>query len=214
MTRRVSLRRRFLAALAGLLTGAGFLLAAAPAVAEGPTLPGMCNGRSDELVVVTAHAVGQQARSSAKFVLNLATDAVGHPSGVLVAGQGSSRLEVDEWCRLWQHIPGTPTQGQCQGDPEGAVIVHAVGVSSLRDGTRILVRVDARGTEDGEFYRLRYKPMGGGHEGEEGHTPGGGGEDGHTPGGGDEGGCGDDEGWTRVPAEGWAPLTLLKVRPA
>jgi len=168
--------------------------------AEGPELPGMCNGRTDSNVVVNAHA-----NSTVKYILNVSTDAAGVPSGVLILSKGAQRVYVDEFCRVWQHLPGQEPGGggACEeGDvPEGAAIVHAVGIGQLRDGTRVLVRTDARETEEGAFFRVRYREMGG-HD-----------EEHPTALAHDDEGCSEeDESWTRVPSEGWAPLKLFNLR--
>jgi len=171
--------------LVGLAAAASTtLLAASAAVASGdPGRPGMCTGRSDPLVTLNAHANG-----ATKYILNLETDADGDPAGVLVLGQGASRVYVDDLCRFWQHVPGQEPEGEghaVEGEvDEGATIAHAVGVGHLTDGTDVLVRSDVRETEEGRFFRVRYRATG----------------------------QHDDEAWTRVPVEGWAPLKQLNLR--
>lgn len=173
------------------------LLAVADASAAAPGLPGMCNGRSDPNVVVNAHANG-----TPKYIVNLSTDPAGHPTGVLILGKGRDRLYVEQFCRLWQHLPGQePGHGGEADEPDGATIVHAVGIGTLRDGTQVLVRTDLRGADHGSFFRVRYQPMGGGHD-----------NAGDEPAVVDDGHDHDDEGWIRVPAEGWLALDRLKVR--
>jgi hypothetical protein len=161
---------------------------------------GMCNGRTDPDLVVIAHANGRPGEVP-KYILNVTTDELGQPSGALVFGRGSERLLVDDFCRLWQHQEGQPPGGggECGDEeiPEGATIVHAVGTSILSDGSPVLVRTDARATEEGMFFRLRYRAQGAHHEVEAG------GED----------GCEDDT-WARFPAEGWYPLDQLRVHAA
>lgn len=187
------------------LAAASWLLGTSGIGAEGSQVPGMCKGRSDPNVVLNAHA------QSPKFILNVSTDQLGVPYGVLILEKGALRLYADLFCRLWQHLPGQPTGGECEGEtphaaasePEGATMVHVVGMGNLQDGTAVLVRADLRGTEEGKFFRVRYRVMGshGGHENET-----------IAPAAHDDGGDHDDEEWTRVPAEGWAPLKLLKTR--
>jgi hypothetical protein len=194
------------AALIAAVVGILLVLAGGHAGGEEPDghetgLPGMCNGRSDADVVVNAHA------RSPKFILNVSTDGFGMPEGVLIFGQGANRLYADLFCRVWQHIPGQPAGGECESgeseeSPEGAVTVHAVGFGSFRGGPSLLVRVDARETEEGRFYRLRYRPLGGEHDGHEDAAQ----DDGH-----EDDGC-EGGGWTRYPVEGWAPLNQLNVR--
>ncbi len=174
--------------LLGLAVAASTALLTAPtAVAAGETgLPGMCTGRSDPLTSLTAHANG-----TPKYVLNLESDESGHPTGVLVLGRGPGRVYVDDFCRLWQHLPGQLPEGE--GHPgeevdEDATTAHAVGIGSLQDGTRVLVRTDVRENDEGRAFRVRYRVMGA-------H-----GED------------GTDEAWTRLPVEGWAPLDLFILR--
>jgi hypothetical protein len=180
-------------AIVGLVASAVMLGLAPPAVGE--ALPGMCNGRSDANVVLTAHANGRPS-SVPKYILNLSTDGVGHPNGTLILGRGDTRLIVEDWCRLWQHIPGTPMGGHCEGETgsaDGATIAHAVGFGSLRSGQDVFVRTDVRGVEEGLSFRVRYRAQG---SGEMGATEG--------------EGC-DDGSWTKVPAEGWALLDQLRV---
>ena len=94
---------------AGLVFGAltiGFNASGVvPTTRAQPALPGMCNGRADANTQITAHANG---RAATKYILNIATDASATAEGILVLGQGKSRLEVTEWCRVWQHLPGQP----------------------------------------------------------------------------------------------------------
>ncbi len=188
---------RFLVGL--VAAGSTALLATPAAVAAGDSgLPGMCTGRSDPLVTLNAHANGET-----KFVLNLETDAVGAPYGVLILDRGASRVYVDNLCRFWQHVPGQVPEGEGhEGEEidEGATTAHAVGIGHLTDGTKVLVRSDVRENEAGRFFRVRYRVMGQ-HGGEAEALTAGELEDGH-----------DDEAWTRVPAEGWAPLKQLNLR--
>lgn len=196
-----------LAAFASLLVGVvtmGLASTGSSASAEGTALPGMCNGRTDANVVLNAHANGQLR--APKYILNISTDASGHPTGTLVVGQGKDRLLVEEWCRLWLHIPGTTPGGsdQCEGeegdDPnaEGAINAHAVGIGWYK-GQQVLVRTDVRQTDEGKSFRIRFRAMGQHHE-DSGIAAA------------DEGGGCEDESWIRVPAEGWAPLAQLNVR--
>lgn len=194
-------------AAVALVAGIAWATALQPAdvAAEGPEIPGMCNGRTDPNVVLTAHANGR-SNGVPKYILNLWTDSTGKPFGVLILGRGENRLIVEEWCRLWQHVPGQEPEGgsgQCEADDhegevedEGATIAHAVGIGRLRDGTKVLVRTDVRGTEEGMFFRVRYREMGAHHE--EVSTLA------------EDDGCEDDS-WTRVPLEGWAPLDQLRL---
>lgn len=187
------------------LAATSWLLGTSGIGAEGSQLPGMCKGRSDPNVVLNAHA------QNPKFILNVSTDPLGVPYGVLILEKGALRLYADLFCRLWQHLPGQPTGGECEGEtphatatePEGATMVHVVGMGTLTDGTAVLVRADMRGTEEGKFFRVRYRVMGS-HGGHENETIAPAAHD-------DDGGC-EDETWTRFPAEGWAPLKLLKAR--
>lgn len=189
--------RRTTRLLVGLAAAASTTLLAAPAaVAAGESgLPGMCSGRSDPGMTLNAHA-----NASTKLVLNLETDATGAPTGVLIVGQGSSRVYSDALCRFWQHVPGqVPEGGDHEGEAgedveEGATTAHAVGIGYLTDGTKVLVRADVRENEEGRFFRARYRVMGMHGESE-------GGEQTH-----------EDEAWTTVPTEGWAPLKQLNLR--
>jgi hypothetical protein len=183
-----------LAAVATLAAAAVAALAATdgPAVAaDGQEVP-MCNGRSDPNLVVIAHA---NRGSKPKFVLNVATDASGAPTGTLILDRGPGHLAVTDWCRVWQHTPDSePRCGMPY--PEGATTAHAVGQAVLPDGTPIVVRADVRETDDGTFYRLRYRPLGM-----------------HDEALADEGGGCEDESWTWVPSEdGWGVLDQLRVR--
>jgi hypothetical protein len=115
---------------------------------------------------------------------------------VLILGRSADRVYVDDFCRLWQHLPGQEYGGHHDGEdpPEGTTTAHAVGIGVLPDGTEVLVRTDVRETEEGAFFRARYRLLGasGGHE--------------------DDGAMGHDEEWTAVPAEGWAPLDHMDLR--
>jgi hypothetical protein len=203
------------AAAAGLV-----IVPSGAAGAEGSTLPGMCNGvRNAPSMVLNAHASGGSS-TAGKYILNLETDPSGAAEGVLIVGTGATRVYVDQICRFWQHLPGMEpgggghesgeggmghdsSDGHVPGEEaEGATIAHAVGIGSLQDGTRVLVRTDVRDTEEGTFFRVRYREMGQ-HGGEEGHDAAG--EAGETH---------EEESWTMIPVEGWAPLTLMKLRPA
>lgn len=111
-------------------------------------------------------------------------------------------LQVDEWCRLWHHRPGDTPQGggQCEDDEghepgEGAINAHAVGIGRA-GGKSVLVRTDVRQTEEGMFFRVRYRDMGQHHE--------------ELLAAAEDDGC-DDDNWTRVPVEGWAPLDQLRL---
>ncbi|MDN4483194.1 hypothetical protein [Demequina lignilytica] len=192
----VSVRAAVLAAFMGLLAAA-----IAPPAAASPAQPGMCQGVRHADVTVIAHANGAPSEVP-KFILNLWTDADAQVFGTLVLGKGAGRLEVTDWCRLWYHEPGMTGQGGDHEDEglaeEGATIVHAVGVTSLRDGTQVMVRVDVRGGEDGDVFRVRYRPWPVGHD--ESATE-------HDVTGDEH----EDEPWVRVPIEGWYPLTQLRV---
>lgn len=189
------------------LAAIAWLLGASGIGAEGSTVPGMCKGRSDANVVLNAHA------QNPKFILNVSTDAIGMPYGVLILEKGETRLYVDLFCRLWKHLPGQETGGECEGESphgakaqdegEGATMVHVVGMGNLQDGSPILVRADMRETEEGKFFRVRYRVLGehGGHE-----------EALVAPTEHEDEGDHEDESWTKVPVEGWAALKLLKVR--
>jgi len=170
-----------------------YLAAPGPVAAADHEGIGMCNGRHDAFTVVIAHS--SRVSPIPKYVLNVATDALGVPTGSLVFGQGPTRLVVDDWCRVWQHLPGQPSGGSCEASPpEGAITAHAVGTTILRDGRLIVVRTDVRETDEGRFFRLRYR-VPDTHETLDAH---------------EEEDC--DEGWTRYPEEGWAPLEYLMVR--
>lgn len=196
--------RRTTRLLVGLVAAVSTPLLAAPAaVAAGDSgQPGMCSGRSDPLMTLNAHANG-----TPKFVLNLETDAAGAPEGVLILGRGASRVHVDDLCRFWQHLPGQVPEGEGhEGEQigEGATTAHAVGIGSLEDGTKVLVRTDVRENEEGIFFRARYRVMGmhgEDHATESGGSESEGSEDGH-----------DDGSWTRIPLEGWSPLDLMNLR--
>lgn len=182
-----------------LVAGMGMMPGGAAVQAE--ELPGMCNGRTDAGVVLIAHANGRPD-GVPKYILNVATDEAGTPTGTLVLEQGPSRLLVEDWCRVWRHLPGQPTGG-CEDEvsadvSEGAATAHAVGTGRLRDGREVLVRTDVRRTEEGAFFRVRYRPVGDhDHEAELAAA--------------EDGGC-EDDAWTRVPAEGWYSLDRMQLR--
>jgi hypothetical protein len=180
------------------LVGAALLAAPGAGAVEGPDLPGMCLGRSDPGMTLTAHANG-----TPKYILNLETDATGDPTGVLILGRSKTRVYADDLCRFWQHMPGQePGGGMGEDAEEGATTAHAVGIGMLADGTRVLVRTDVRVNEEGMFFRARYRVMG--QHGDESVTAAA--DDGH-----DDGGHEDDS-WTRIPTEGWAPLNQFNLR--
>jgi len=186
------------------LLAAALLLAAvstigSPARAADEAVPGMCNGRTDADTVVVAVANGRGHPT--KFILSLTTDAAGTPTGTLVLGQGPQRIEVMQWCRLWQHVPGQPEGGSCEhaAPAEDAVTAHAVGQGSLPGGQRITIRADVRETDEGAVFRVRYRAA------DEHH-------DDLTALAEDHDEC--EGGWVRVPVEGWLPLQQLNVRVA
>ena len=159
---------------------------------EAAPLPGMCNGRSDPNLVVIAHANGPV---SPRFILNVNTDRSGHPSGSLMLGRGPGTLTASNWCRVWQHLPGSQPQGDCEtAYPVGAITAHAVGIGSF-GGHAVVVRVDVRKYADGTMgYRLRYQPW----NPSQGATT-------------LEDSCNGE--WTWVPAEEtWSPLTQFMVK--
>ncbi len=178
-----------------MVIGAALMATASASPAEAAQLPGMCNGRSDSNLLVIAHANGHPG-AVPKFILNVTTDEYGIPSGTLILGQGSQRIQVTSLCRVWQHLADQPSQGSCDETyPEGAVTAHAVGVTQA-GGTTLLVRADVRQTSEGLYFRARYKVW---SPGEEQALA-------------DEGGGCEDEGWTWIPGgEGWAPLDQMKV---
>lgn len=186
--------------LLGVVAAASSAVFTAPAaLAAGDTgVPGMCNaGTPSPLTTLNAHANG-----ATKLILNLETDLAGDPTGVLVLGRGAGRVYTDDLCNYWEHVPGQVPGGEGHeggghegGDvDEGATTAHAVGIGHLTDGTRVLVRADVRETDEGAFFRARYRAMG-----QHGEDDGVEGDDGH-------------EEWTWVQGEGWAPLDLLKLR--
>ncbi len=198
MSARITTRMRV--ALVGAAATAALLAPAAVANGEESAgLPGMYRGRSDPSTTVIAHANG-----TPKYILNIETDAAGQPTGVLILGRSADRVYVDDFCRLWQHLPGQEYGGHGDGHEslEGATTAHAVGIGTLKEGTRVLVRTDVRETDEGAVYRARYRPLGasGGHE-----------DDGATAHDESADTAHDDQ-WTAVPAEGWAPLDRMDVR--
>lgn len=183
--------------VAALVAGVVLVVVAVPGpAARAAELPGMCNGRTDPNLVVTAHANGRPS-SVPKYILNVSTDASGTPTGSLILGRGAERLLATDWCRVWQHEPGQPSGGDCEiAYPQGATTAHAVGLGELA-GQTVLVRTDVRELADGQmFFRVRYRPW-----------------PGNETAGASEGDSCADAGWTWVPAgEGWAPLDQMQVR--
>lgn len=202
-----------LSAVVGLIMIAIAAASTVPsAVAQEDQMPGMCNGRTDANLSVNAHANGPRG-DAPKYILNISSDSLENISGVLILGQGRDRLEVTEWCRLWHHLPDQP-YGDCDDEQDtGSTNVHAVGIATLRDGQEVLVRTDVRENDEGLWFRVRYRAMGDhdGEDGEDGGCEDGGDGCGDGGGGHEEGGC-EDEGWTKVPEEGWLALDKLKVR--
>ena len=210
-----------LAAILGLIAGVVWMgpgSSASVALAEEHQLPGMCNGRTDPNVVLNAHANGSRPAGVPKYILNLSTDELGNPAGTLIVGQGKDRLFVGDWCRFWQHQPGSGSggSGHCEEDeghdPDNDMVnAHAVGLAWYK-GEQVLVRTDVRDGEDGKVFRVRYRALDSHHEEVALAADDGCDDDGGCGDDGGDDGCGEDEGWTRIPAEGWHPLAQLKVR--
>lgn len=184
------------AAIIALVASVALVVGGPARQARAAELPGMCNGRTDANLVLTAHANGRPS-TVPKYILNVSTDANGSPTGAMILGQGPTRLMVSDWCRVWQHQPGQSPGGDCENAyPDGAITAHAVGLTKL-DGQTLLVRTDIRKLSDGEmFFRVRYRTW----TGEEATAAA------------ETDGC-DDAAWTWVPAEeGWYPLDQMSVR--
>ena len=185
------------------------------AAEEGPTLPGMCNGRTDaDMLMIARASGGLDGAQDATLVLEVRTDAERTPTGSISFEHDGIRLLVDDICRVWGHQPGqeagtcsdaSPAQGATQ--PEGAAIAHAVGITTL-DGAEMVVRVDVQGTEEGRRFRVRWRPVETSHDASA--VPSAQDSGGRGSGGGEDGGCGGD--WQRYPADGWATLDELDVR--
>ena len=192
------IRTMLIAVLAATLVAVAAVTASRPAgAAELPGL-GMCNGRADAMLKVIAHANGHG--DGVKLILNVTTDAAAVATGSLILDQGPNHIVVTDFCRVWQHLPGT--EQKCEEPyPEGAVTAHAVGVTTDRAGTPLLVRADVRQTAEGKFFRARYRALTGEQEAVAAAMA-------------EEDGCEDEGTWTKVPAEGWAPLDQLIVRAA
>jgi hypothetical protein len=182
-----------MAADGGLVPGPNDPATAPVVVAPVAEVPGMCNGRTDPNIRIEA-----SARGDIGYYLNVWTDGAGRPRGSLTLHQGGTWLRITQWCRLWQHNPGDlPGEGD-EEVPEGATVAHVVGTGTLADGTPILVRTDVRSTGDGSAFRVRYRPLGGHDEPHDGLTAAA-----HED---------EEEGWVRIPAEGWAPLQRFNLR--
>ena len=186
------MRIKVIAVIATMMAIALGLIPVAPTVlrsANAAELPEMCNGRSDPNLEVVAQANGPSVPG---YFLAITTDASGRGSGTLIFNVGAQRLVVTDWCRVWQHIPGQPSNGNCgMTYPEGAITAHAVGEAKL-DGEALLVRTDVRQLASGAMlFRVRYRPL----AAEESTT-------------GDD--C--ETGWTKYPSEGWYSLDSLKVQ--
>jgi hypothetical protein len=152
--------------------------------------PEMCNGRSDPNLGITAQS-GGAVGPALKYFLGISSDATGSATGRLVVGLPGSaqRLVVTDWCRVWQHQPGQPSNGSCGLTyPEGAITAHAVGTTEL-GGQDLLVRTDVRELASGSMlYRVRYRPLA-------------------TETASDD--C--ETGWTKLPGEGWYSLDSFHV---
>lgn len=185
--------------LASLLTLASGLPAPSTATAAEPALPGVCIGRTDPSTTVVAVANGRGA--PLKYVLSVSTDGTGAVTGTMILDQGAGRLLVTQWCRMWLHVPGTTGGGSCADSDvrDDATTAHAVGQGTLANGQAVTVRTDVRGTDEGLFFRVRYRTP------DEHHVT-----DVAVAEHEDE--C--EGGWVRIPAEGWYPLRHLHVGPA
>ncbi len=181
----------------------------AVAAEEGPTLPGMCNGRTDADMLMTARASGGlDDTQDATLVLEIRTDAERTPTGSISFEHDGFQLLVDDICRVWGHQSGQEAGTCSDATPsEGATNAHAVGITTL-DGAEMVVRVDVQGTEEGRRLRVRWRPVETSHEASE--TLSAQDSGGRGPGGGEDGGCGGD--WQRYPADGWATLDQLDVK--
>ncbi|HET9075337.1 MAG TPA: hypothetical protein VFN68_00270 [Acidimicrobiales bacterium] len=165
-------------------------LRAAPSGAAAP-LPEMCNGRSDPSLQVVAQAGGQGAAAPGYF-LGVSTDAAGAPAGTMIVSVGSQRLVVANWCRVWQHLPGQPSNGNCgMTYPAGAITAHAVGETRF-DGQDVLVRTDVRELAGGQMlFRVRYRPLAAAESAQADDC---------------------ETGWAKIPPEGWDPLAVMRVQ--
>jgi hypothetical protein len=201
--------RWFGAALIAALTCVGVAAAVAPdrsppEVTAKPGSTGMCHGRSDANLVLTASNVGLEVTSPG-YEIEIETDAEGHPTGVLVSGRGADQLRVEEWCRLWAPRSSGEQSGERDASETETTMVHAVGFGELGDGTPVFVRTDLKSTEDGLNYRIRYREL------QDRPETGRGDAAEVTPLAG-EGDQGVDEDWTQIPEEEWAALTQFVMQ--
>ncbi|WES64924.1 hypothetical protein P0L94_02355 [Microbacter sp. GSS18] len=187
------MKRKLPAVAAALALAVTALIAPTSAALAADHEGGMCAGPSTMSMGVNAHANGA-GTDVPKYILNVSTDEYGTESGALVLGQGGDRLQVTDWCRVWMHIPGESGPGEEGLAEGGATVAHAAGFTWQGDGTHVLVRTDVRETGNGMSFRVRYRawPPGGDHESLEATME-------------------EEEGWTKVPVEGWYPLTQLIV---
>jgi hypothetical protein len=158
----------------GILAAAAALAAAAVPPVSAATTGGPCRGQTTANWRMDVLLVGRQSVSRTKLVAHIQSAADGSVSGELILGRGDQRMYVDSWCRLWG---------------EGDENVHAIGVRTLPDGARELVRIDVS-TDEGVKARVRTRP--------ELH------ESGHESGA-------DHAGWQTVTGEGWLAPTRARI---
>lgn len=158
----------------GILAVAAALAATAVPPVSAATTGGPCRGESTANWRMDVLLVGRKSASDTKLIAHIQSAADGSASGELILGRGEQRMYVDSWCRLWG---------------EGDESVHAIGVRTLPDGARELVRIDVS-TDEGVKARVRTRP--------ESH------ETGH------ESGL-DHAGWRTVTGEEWLTPTRARI---
>jgi hypothetical protein len=158
----------------GILAVAAALAATAVPPVSAAHTGGPCRGESTANWRMDVLLVGRQSMTDTKLVVHLQSAADGSVSGELILGRGEQRMYVHSWCRLW-------------GEDDESV--HAIGVRTLPDGARELVRIDVS-TGEGLRARVRTRP--------ESH------ESGH-------GSVAEHAGWQTVTGEGWLTPTRARV---
>lgn len=149
------------------------------------TRGGPCEGASAPSHAIAAHVVGREAQRSVKVIAHFESDSNRQVMGELIVGQGSKRIEVTNWCRMW--VGGK--------NAEESDVVHVLGTSVDSLGREMYVQVDMRSSEGGRI-RVRTRAI---SQHDDNHQMTSVVEDEHG-------------GWKSLTGEGWLSLSRFRVR--
>lgn len=151
------------------------------------TRGGPCGGATAPSHVIAAHVVGREAQRTIKVIAHFESDQNGQVMGELIVGQGTKRIEVTNWCRMWVGGKNAEDNG----------VVHVLGTSVDAHGGETYVQVDVRTSEGGRVrVRTRAKSQ---HD------------DDHQVASAEEEEHG---GWKSLTGEGWLYVSRVRVRQA